>query len=174
MNMPEATVTAFVGDSLTEDGDWQALLPDQHVINFGVGGNTTHDLLDRLDEVVSAAPATVVVEIGTNDFAWRIPLEEVASSIEEVLRTLREKLPEAKIVMQSILPRQPEYAHVVRSVNEQIERFVPTVSCSYVDLWPALADENGGLKAEFTTDGLHLTDAGYAAWFDALRPALST
>jgi lysophospholipase L1-like esterase len=173
MTMTEASVTAFVGDSLTEHGDWQALLPGQHVINFGVGGNTTHDLLDRLDEVVEAGPSTVVVEIGTNDFAWRLPLEQVVENIEAILARLREKLPDAKIVMQSILPRQPEYAHVVRSVNEQLERYVPTISCPYVDLWPALADENGGLKPEFTTDGLHLTDAGYAAWFEALRPALA-
>ena len=170
--MTEATVTAFVGDSLTEHGDWQALLPDQHVINFGVEGNTTHDLLDRLDEVVQAGPSVVVVEIGTNDFAWRLPPEEVAQNIEQILGVLREKLPTANIVMQSIPPRQPEYAHIVRSVNEHLESFVPTVSCRYVDLWPALADESGGLKAEFTTDGLHLTDAGYAAWFEALRPAL--
>jgi lysophospholipase L1-like esterase len=172
MNMTEASVTAFVGDSLTEHGDWQALLPGQNVINFGVGGNTTHDLLDRLDEVVDAGPSTVVVEIGTNDFAWRLPLEQVAQNIEAILAALREKLPEAKLVMQSILPRQPEYAHVVRSVNEQIERYAATVSCLYVDLWPALADANGGLRPEFTTDGLHLTDAGYAAWIAALRPVL--
>ena len=171
--MTEASVTAFVGDSLTEHGNWQALLPDQNVINFGVGGNTTQDVLERLDEVVQAGPSTVVVEIGTNDFAWRLPLEEVVENIEAILRELRAKLPEAKIVMQSILPRQPEYAHVVRSVNEQLERFAPSVSCPYVDLWPALADENGGLKPEFTTDGLHLTDAGYAAWVEALRPALA-
>lgn len=170
--MTAAKVTAFVGDSLTEHGDWQGLLPGRDVINFGVGGNTTHDVLDRLEEVIAAAPSTVVVEIGTNDFAWRLPLEEVAQNIEEILGSLREKLPDARIVMQSILPRQPEYAHIVRGVNEHLESFVPTVSCSYVDLWPALADENGGLKAEFTTDGLHLTDAGYAAWFAALRPAL--
>ena len=172
--MTEATVTAFVGDSLTEHGDWQSLLPGQNVVNFGVGGNTTHDLIERLDEVVGAGPSTVVVEIGTNDFAWRLPVEEVVENIESILTTLRGKLPDAKIVMQSILPRQPEYAHIVRNVNEQLERFVPTVPCSYVDVWPALADADGGLKREFTTDGLHLTDAGYAAWFEALRPALES
>jgi lysophospholipase L1-like esterase len=171
--MTAASVTAFVGDSLTEGGDWPALLPEQNVINFGVGGNTTHDVLERLDEVVQAGPSTVVVEIGTNDFAWRLPVEEVGENIEAILSELREKLPDAKIVMQSILPRQPEYAHVVRTVNEQLERFVPSVSCVYLDLWPALADENGGLRSEFTTDGLHLTEAGYAAWAEALRPAIS-
>jgi len=173
MIMTAAKVTAFVGDSLTEGGDWSALLPDHHVVNFGVGGNTTHDVLDRLDEVVQAEPSTVVVEIGTNDFGWRLPLDEVIENIETILARLREQLPDATVVMQSILPRQPEYAHVVRTVNEQLQRYVPTISCLYVDLWPALADENGGLKAEYTTDGLHLTEAGYRAWAEALRPVLS-
>lgn len=170
--MTDPNVIVFIGDSLTEDGDWQAALPGHHVLNFGVGGNTTEDVIERLDEVVAANPTTVVVEIGTNDFAWRLPVEQVVENIEAILVRLREKLPSTKLVMQSILPRQPEYAHIVVGVNEQIARFTPTVSGLYVDLWPTLADANGGLKAEFTTDGLHLTDGGYAAWYEALRPAL--
>ncbi len=170
--MTDPTVTAFVGDSLTEHGDWQELLPGETVLNLGVGGNTTQDLLDRLDEVVAAQPGRIVLEIGTNDFAWRLPVEKVVENIEAILTSLRDRLPGARVLVQSILPRQPEYAHIVRGVNEQLARFAPTVSCRYLDLWPVLADEEGGLKAEYTSDGLHLTDAGYAAWFAALRPAV--
>lgn len=170
--MTESAVTAFVGDSLTEQGDWQSVLPGQHVLNFGVGGNTTDDLLDRLDEVVAAGPQTVVLEIGTNDFAWRLPVEEVVANIERVLTELRSKLPDARVLVQSILPRQREYAHVVRSVNEQISTFVPEVGAEYVDVWPTLADADGGLRREFTLDGLHLTDGGYEAWYALLRDVL--
>ncbi|HEY0249764.1 MAG TPA: GDSL-type esterase/lipase family protein [Gryllotalpicola sp.] len=172
--MSDATVTAFVGDSLTERGDWQALLPGETVVNLGVGGNTTTDLLGRIDEVVAVRPAAVVLEIGTNDFAWRLPVEQVVENIETILTTLRERLPDAHVLVQSILPRQAEYAHVVRGVNEQLSRFAPTVSCRYLDLWPVLAGEDGGLKSEYTVDGLHLTAAGYAAWSAALKPVIET
>ncbi|MFC4243071.1 GDSL-type esterase/lipase family protein [Gryllotalpicola reticulitermitis] len=170
--MTESAVTAFVGDSLTEQGDWQSVLPGQHVLNFGVGGNTSDDLLDRLDEVVAAGPATVVLEIGTNDFAWRLPVEQVVENIEHVLAELRAKLPDSRIVVQSILPRQHDYAHIVRSVNDQIAALTPPVGGEYVDVWPTLADDEGGLRPEFTVDGLHLTEAGYAAWYGLLREVL--
>jgi lysophospholipase L1-like esterase len=171
-NMTDSAVTAFVGDSLTEQGDWQAVLPGQHVLNFGVGGNTSDDLLDRIDEVVAAGPSTVVLEIGTNDFAWRLPVEEVVTNIEHVLTELRAKLPDARVVVQSILPRQSDYAHIVTIVNRQIEAFTPTVGGEYLDVWPALAGDDGGLRPEFTVDGLHLSDAGYAAWYELLRGIL--
>ena len=170
--MTESAVTAFVGDSLTEQGDWQSVLPGQHVLNFGVGGNTSDDLLDRLDEVVAAGPSTVVLEIGTNDFAWRLPVEEVVDNIEHVLTELRAKLPDARILVQSILPRQREYAHIVTSVNEQIAAFAPEVRAEYVDVWPALADDGAGLRPEYTVDGLHLSEAGYNAWYALLRQVL--
>ncbi|MCL2515627.1 MAG: GDSL-type esterase/lipase family protein [Microbacteriaceae bacterium] len=170
--MTDSAVTAFVGDSLTERGDWQQVLPGRPVLNFGVGGNTTDDLLDRLDEVVDAGPTTVVLEIGTNDFAWRVPVEEVVVNIERVLSELRAKLPAARIIAQSILPRQQEYAHIVRGVNEQIAAFAPSVEVEYLDVWPALAGDDEGIKPEFTIDGLHLSASGYDAWYELLRAAL--
>ena len=170
--MTESAVTAFVGDSLTEQGDWQSVLPGRHVLNLGVGGNTSADLLDRLDEIVAAGPSTVVLEIGTNDFAWRLPVEEVVANIEHVLTELRAKLPEARILVQSILPRQREYAHIVTGVNDEVAAFAPRVGAEYVDVWPVLADDEGGLRPEFTVDGLHLTPAGYDAWYALLRTVL--
>ena len=171
--MTESAVTAFVGDSLTERGDWQQVLPAGNALNFGVGGNTTDDLLERLDDVVASRPETVVLEIGTNDFAWRLPLEQVVENIERVMTELRGKLPEARIVVQSILPRQQEYAHIVRGVNEQVAAFAPSVRAEYLDVWPALAGDDEGLKPEFTIDGLHLTESGYAAWYALLRDLLA-
>ena len=48
--------TALVGDSLTQGGDWQAWLPGEAVCNFGVGGDTTDDVIARLWDVIDAAP----------------------------------------------------------------------------------------------------------------------
>ncbi len=41
----------------------------------------------------------------------------------------------------------------------------------FIDLWPVLAEETTGkMKRDFTTDGLHLSGAGYKAWAEAVRP----
>jgi lysophospholipase L1-like esterase len=46
------------------------------------------------------------------------------------------------------------------------------VKAEFVDLWPRVAEEDGELSPRFTSDRLHLTEAGYAVWADALRPHL--
>jgi len=61
----------FVGDSITEGGDWAAWFPDDEVVNLGVGGDTTASLAERLDQVVAAQPDSVVLLIGANDFGSR-------------------------------------------------------------------------------------------------------
>ena len=42
----------------------------------------------------------------------------------------------------------------------------------YLDLWPALALDDGEINPAFSDDRLHLNDAGYEAWLGELRPAL--
>jgi hypothetical protein len=44
-------------------------------------------------------------------------------------------------------------------------------NAQYLDLWPALADDAGDLRREYTEDGLHLNGPGYAAWVGVLRAA---
>lgn len=164
--------TAFVGDSLTEAGDWQQWLPGENARNFGVGGDTTDDLIERLDEVVDCRPGTVVLLIGTNDLAWRRGAEHIVRNIETVLVTLRRDLPDAQILVQSILPREHIYAKTIKEANRHLWQFAPTVRAQYLDLWPALAQSNDAIDPRFSPDGLHLNDDGYAAWLDELRPAL--
>src|SRR6478752_2611588 len=82
VRMPEEWETgqgavALIGDSLTQSGDWAALLPGETVWNFGVAGDTTDDVLARLDDVIGSGPATVALLIGTNDLAWRRSAEHV-------------------------------------------------------------------------------------------------
>jgi lysophospholipase L1-like esterase len=167
-------VTAFVGDSITAHGDWQRWFPEEDARNFGVGGNTTDDLLERLDEVIAAQPSTVVLLIGANDFSWRRPVEHVVRNIETALVRLRRGLPDAQIVIQSVMPRHPEYAQAIKEVNPHLRQFATTVRSQYLDLWPALATQEGGIDPACSDDELHLNDHGYEVWLSELRPALET
>ena len=170
--MADSTVIAFVGDSLTAAGDWAAWFPDDQVVNLGVGGDTSDDLLARLDDVIAADPDVVVVLIGTNDLAWRKSAEHIVRNIETMLVTVRRELPGALILLQSVLPRAAEYAADIREINRHLWQFAPTVKAQWLDLWPDLADETGSLDAALSEDHLHLNGDGYAVWLDALRPAL--
>lgn len=163
---------ALVGDSLTQAGDWSAWLPGENVRNFGVAGDTTDDTIARLWDVIESRPATIVLLVGTNDLAWRRSAEHVVRNIETILVTLRKELPESHILMQSVLPRGREFADQIRDINRHLWQFAPTVHAGWLDLWPAMALDDGELNPGFSEDRLHLNDEGYRVWVGELIPAL--
>lgn len=162
----------FVGDSLTEGGRWAEWFPDYDTVNLGIGGDTTEGLIERLDAVAAEEPDTIVLLIGTNDVANRRAVEQVVRNIETILVELRDAMPDARILVQSVLPRGAEYAEFVREINRHVWQFAATVRAHYLDLWPVTAREDGELNPDFSDDRLHLNEAGYAAWLSELEPAI--
>ena len=161
----------LIGDSLTEAGPWEEAFPEVDVLNAGVAGDTTADVAARLDGVLAGNPSTVVVMAGTNE-SRRATVEQVVRNLEDILFQLRHELPDARVIVCSVLPRERERADWIREVNIHVRQFAPTVKAEFLDLWPVFAEEDGELREEFTTDRLHLTDAGYAAWVEELRAQL--
>ena len=162
----------LVGDSLTQGGDWAAWLPGEDVVNLGVAGDTTDDVVARLTDVMEAGPAVVALLIGTNDLAWRRSVEHVVRNVETILVTLRKELPEARILVQSVMPRGHEFADQIRDINRHLWQFAPTVHAAWLDLWPAMALEDGELNPAYTDDRLHLNAEGYRVWVSELIPGL--
>ena len=162
----------FLGDSLTQDGDWEAWFPEFDVVNQGVGGDTTDDLLARLDQVVAARPDSVLLLIGTNDLGTRQTVEHLVRNIQSILVDLRRDLPGTRLLLQSILPRAREFADQLQEANIHLRQFSATVRAQYLDLWPVFAREDGEIEPAYSDDRLHLNAAGYEAWLSELRPAL--
>ena len=159
----------LLGDSLTEAGPWAEAFSDREVVNAGVTGDTTEDVAARLDDVVAAAPSTVVLMAGTNE-SRRATVEQVVRGIEDILFRLHHELPDARLVVCSVLPRERERADWIHDVNIHVRQFAPTVKAEFLDLWPTFAEEDGELRGEYTADRLHLNDHGYDAWTELLRP----
>lgn len=170
--MAELGRIALVGDSLTANGRWGEWLSGSEILNFGASGSTTNDVVQRLPEIIEAAPDSVVLLIGTNDLAWRRTVEHIVRNIETVLVVLRRDLPDSRILIQSVTPRGAEFAGQIKDINRHVRQFAPTVRAQYLDLWPALATDDGDLRPEATDDGLHVNDRGYEIWLSELIPAL--
>jgi len=168
----ERDTLLFLGDSLTQEGSWQEWFPEQRVLNHGVGGDTTDAVLDRIDDVVAARPDEIVLLIGTNDLGTRQTVEHLVRTTETICVTLRRELPGSRMLLVSVLPRGREFAQRIREANIHLRQFASTVRAQFLDLWPALAQEDGEIDPRFSADRLHLTDEGYQAWLDELRPAL--
>ena len=165
---------AFVGDGLTAGGRWDEWFPAYTVHKLGVSLDTTDEVIERVDSIVDLQPDAVVLLIGTNDLGWRRSDEYVVRNIETFLVTIRKRLPHTRILVQSVLPRERDFAKTIRSINRHLRQFAPTQHAQYLDLWPVLAEPDGELAATYSTDRLHLTDEGYAAWVAELGPALET
>jgi len=162
----------FLGDSITDFLNFDEFLPAHHVINRGIAGDTTHGVLYRLGEVISLRPKKLFLLIGTNDIPYRL---DTLGNIREIVLRLREGTPETKIYLQSIFPTR--YMHdrpnpKITALNEGIKSIASEAGCEYLNIYPKFLDSDGKLADEYTTDGLHLSRAGYAVWMDFVAPYL--
>lgn len=177
---PGTRTTVLLGDSLTGDGGWSALLPTGDAddaaatIDLGRADQTTDDVLALLPEVVAAHPATVVLSVGTHDLGrLRRGPEPTVRALETILAHLRRDLPTARLVVLSVPPRGREMAERIRVVNIHLRQFAPVVRAEHVDLWPVLGFGDGELNPAFTDDRLHLGPDGAAAVREALAAVLA-
>jgi lysophospholipase L1-like esterase len=115
--------------------------------------------------------------IGTNDLHTHRRLKDpdgIVSRVDTIVARIRTSAPDARIFINSVTPRTPLFAPRIRALNERYADVAKRTGSTYVDLWSALADEDGALRKVFTADNLYLLPAGYAAWRDVLEPHLKT
>lgn len=72
----------FLGNSITDGGEWAELFNNRHVKNRGISADRSGWLLDRLDPIINGHPKKLFLMIGTNDLAVGIAPEEVAANVE--------------------------------------------------------------------------------------------
>jgi lysophospholipase L1-like esterase len=160
---------AFVGDSLTDWMRWNELFPGIRSRNFGIAGDTTVGLEHRISQVIAARPGKIVLQIGTNDVEFGRSPQDIVANIDVCLAQLQHDLPGTKIIVESLLPRQPQYDAKVREVNSLLKTVVERRGLVYIDLYPLFVVD-GRLDPKLTPDDIHLSGAGYLRWRDALRP----
>lgn len=158
----------FLGDSLTELFPLREMFPHVAVKNRGISGDTTAGVLRRLDEVTAGHPRQIFLMIGTNDLGFGYSKHEAVANYDEILRRIKQEAPDTEVYVQSLLPRQPKYATDIGFVNREIAGLAEEHGCIFINLFPAFADDQGGLRAEYTDDDLHLSYNGYAQWMELI------
>ncbi len=173
----------FTGDSIIEFFPLKKFLGrDQVLLNRGIAGTDTNWLKDYLKEqVLALEPDKLFILIGTNDLGLGYDDEHIFRNIETILQTIQFESIATKVYLLSILPvsHKKEYqAKVKIRNNNDIQvlnrQFEGQLLAEYIDLYPHLLDEEGNLADEFTTDGLHLSQKGYAIIAEQLKPYLDS
>jgi lysophospholipase L1-like esterase len=170
--LPEGRLL-FLGDSITEGGNWNEWFPRYPTLNRGIGGDTVEGVRSRLGTAVNR-PAAISLLIGTNNLqglARTAKVAGIATQFEELVHQIRTLAPDSPLIANSVMPRGRRWAGPIHELNGTYAATARAVDATYVDLWPALADGHA-LRATYTRDGIHLNGHGYQAWVDVLRPHL--
>lgn len=175
----------FLGDSITDfwprRGEWSWLkFAPYHPADFGISGERTEDLLWRITngELDGINPKVTVIMIGTNNIG-HFPNEEpawVAAGIRKVVETVHEKLPNTKVLLLGVFPRdkkESEARKKVEAINEMIAKLDDGKKTRYLDIGKAFLDDQGAIPKEVMPDALHPNAKGYDLWYEAMYPLLS-
>jgi lysophospholipase L1-like esterase len=168
----------FVGNSITEGGNWRRLLKDSSVINRGISGDNSFGLRQRLDEIVRHKPSKLFLLIGVNDLSKNIPNERTIENIFSFVSAMKSASPKTEIFVQSILPVNPSVKNFptqfnkqenIREINGQLQKYAGVLKFTFVDINSHFSGGGDLLDAKFTYDGLHLNAAGYLHWVEFLK-----
>ncbi|RSI73911.1 GDSL-like Lipase/Acylhydrolase [Streptococcus oralis] len=175
----------FIGDSIVEYYPLQELLGTaKTIVNRGIRGYQTGLLLDNLDaHLYGDAVDQIVLLIGTNDIGKDIPLNEALDNLEGVIQSLNRDYPLSQIKLVSILPvnegeeyKQTVYIRTNEKIREWNQAYEALASAymqvDFLPIYDSLTDSEGQLQSAYTTDGLHLSVAGYQALSEALKGVL--
>ena len=175
----------FIGDSIVEYYPLQELFGTaKTIVNRGIRGYQTRLLLENLDaHLYGDAVDQIVLLIGTNDIGKDIPLNEALDNLERVIQSIARDYPLSQIKLLSILPvnegekyKQTVYIRTNEKIREWNQAYEALTSAymqvDFVPVYDSLIDSEGQLKKDYTTDGLHLSVAGYQALSEALKEYL--
>ncbi|WP_157094690.1 GDSL-type esterase/lipase family protein [Picosynechococcus sp. PCC 7003] len=165
------SLSVLLGDSLSL---WfpNDLLPASKIwLNQGISGENTSQILARLGTLNGLQPDTIYLMAGVNDLKQGVSEMTLLNNLRAIIHQLRCQHPETVIIVQSLLPTNHHYLRKDRAIriNQQLQAIATQEGVNYLNLYPLFTDANGGLRLELTTDGLHLSDAGYVQWQGALQ-----
>ncbi len=167
--MKSARQLCFIGDSLIEYYDWQERFPDLAVLNLGVAGETTPELLARLScfGASSCQPDWVIIMTGTNDLLMGA---DFLPSYERIITRLQKALPDAFLLINGLMPMALPWLapNLIAQVNARLEELALRHKIGYLD-GGCLGTDSTASPSCFLEDGVHLNQYGYALWSAAIE-----
>ncbi|CAG2110402.1 unnamed protein product, partial [Medioppia subpectinata] len=167
----------FIGDSLTKyfltAGHliWDKYYGPDGAYNYGVCGDNTSNILWRIQnhELVGLQPKLIVFQCGYNNlFADKsnTVAEDTAKGIETILQELMARCPDSKIIHMGVIPiRDPGLDHQCLRLDAMTEKFDNQNNIYFLKTRAHYLDTYGMVDGSLrTSDGVHLTRAGYQPW----------
>jgi lysophospholipase L1-like esterase len=174
----------FVGDSITQgwegngNATWQKYYAQYHALNLGISSDHTQHVLWRLEHgnIDGLKPKAAVLLIGVNN----IPDEhnsagDVLAGITAVVKSLRERLPDTKVLILGIFPFREDFNEQrgkALQINQALYHLADQRNTFFLDIGHLFIQPDGKISRQIMRDFLHPTAEGYRIWAEAMEPEL--
>jgi len=142
------------------------------VINEGINGNTTGDMLRRFERSVLAhRPTHLVIMGGTNDVVWRESHDRIVSNLKALIDTALTN--GIKPVLGLPIPiDDEEMERRLARIRQWMKEYAREKNLPVIDFYSAFIDSEGRLIDKYFLDGAHPSREGYAAMAKVLDPSI--
>ena len=179
----------LVGNQLIGGAEWHELFNNANVKSRNSWGDVVENLPALAKTVAKKSPKQMVLlpsyngknlEKGHN-LSGNFDADSIVAYVEQAIQNVKEVSPNTSIVLQSLIPVNSTYekyadfkgtAKKVKAANKKLQKLAKKYKIEWVDVYSAMVNENGDLKAEYTNDGFKLMGKGYTAWSNALKAVI--
>ena len=164
----------FMGDSITYKSSFEVEFPDLDICNLSVASDTIKGINYRVGTLETVKPEKVFLMIGINSLKNN-NLDECVEDYRALLENIRSR-GDFDLYVMSVTPMSKSDSgednpspEIIASFNEKIAGLANEFDATYVDLYSELKDDEGYIRPEYTSDGLHLSEEAYEVWADCIE-----
>ena len=151
---------------------WNAVFAPLNFRNMACGWDRIENVLWRVyhDELEGISPKQILVMIGTNNLEINTD-KELTAGWEALVDAIKNRQPQARIVMVGMLPRARMEARI-KLLNQSLAEIARRKKVSYADVGNVLLNPGGKINDRLFSDGLHPNETGYQKLGEAFKPIL--
>ncbi len=169
--------TIFVGSSsIRLWPDLNSWFPKRTMYNLGFGGSETSDLNYYLESLLlSRKPDTILIYEGDNDINSGKSIDQILEDTRHLVASLKTDLPD--VVLYFISPKPSPSRWYLKdeyeTYNQRLKLFCEANELGFINVWdPMLGLDGKPVPKLFQSDSLHMLDAGYQIWTEAVLEEL--
>jgi lysophospholipase L1-like esterase len=175
----QASNVVFLGDSITQflqqgagASVWSSQIAPLGAADLGVGGDTTNNLLWRIENgELAGQPKVAVLLIGTNNLGFGESAAQTVAGIEADIAAIHTISPRTEVLLNGIFPRglptDPLRAEILE-VNADLSSSATSLGVLYTDPGVNLVTTGGSVAPNTLPDLLHPDESGYEIWANGI------
>lgn len=175
---PPSNPVLFVGSSSIRK--WSSLQRDfgsYMVMNRGVGGFVTNDLIFYADDLIfKYHPRQLIIYVGENDVPQKTTTADtILSRFIKLYTLIRSKLPDIPIgyIALKPSPSRAQFYQKAKEANDMIKEFLKgQKNTRFIDVFTPMYNNGKGRPELFVEDMLHMNEKGYEIWRKLVKPYL--